>query len=177
MKRGQGISLTTILLMVLGVVVVAVLIFGFSMGWDNFWGSISPFGGSAVNVDSIRTACSLACMQKAEYSFCSEKRDLTIEKGKTTTGSCFDFTVNSDLDIKDCDICSGSSSGCKVKGEVDVRCDGVGDAVVGGDGVGGSSSSISSGAIAISLPEESIDISYAAITSEDYLNNNGGVLT
>jgi len=66
-------SLTTILLMVLGVVVVVLLIWGFSTGWSGFWERISPFG-SKSNIDSIRSGCNLACASSNQYQFCEEVR-------------------------------------------------------------------------------------------------------
>jgi len=127
-KRGQNLTLGTILLMLLGVVVVVILLWGATAGFDNLWGTITGYSGTS-NVDTIRTSCALACTQKADYSFCSELRELKIANKKATKGSCFDFAMrNSDLGIDNCDICAGSSSnGCNIGDDDDLYCDGVVD--------------------------------------------------
>lgn len=125
MKKGQ-ITIPALIAIILGILVLVLLILGFSTGWSNLWDKINIFGGGKVNVDSIRQACSLACMQQGAYSFCSQERELTIEKRKTIKGSCFDFaTKNPSLEIENCDICSGTSSACKIENNIDKNCDGV----------------------------------------------------
>ena len=73
-KRGQGLSVNAIILIILGVVVLAVLIFGFTVGWQK----ITPFI-STNNVDTIVTDCSVACVTSSQYDFCTSKRDLKAE--------------------------------------------------------------------------------------------------
>lgn len=70
-KRGQGLSTNAIILIVLGVVILAVLILGFTVGWSK----ILPFV-STNNIDNIRTSCKVACSIDAEFDFCSAKREL-----------------------------------------------------------------------------------------------------
>ncbi len=77
-KKGQDLSLTTLILIVLGVVVLAMLIFGFTTGWSNLWDRINIFGGN--NVDSIQNACILACTSQNNYDFCKLER--TIKFGE-----------------------------------------------------------------------------------------------
>ena len=72
-KRGQGMSTQTIILLVLGVIVLAVLVIGFIVGWSN----IAPWIPSS-NVDSISKACDVACSTGSVYAFCSEPRDLKV---------------------------------------------------------------------------------------------------
>lgn len=89
-KRGQGMSVNTIILLVLGIFVLVVLILGFTMGW----GKLSSFL-SNKNVDTIQQACNMACSTKSVYSFCSEKRELIgDEKFKDVT--CY-FLANDEL--------------------------------------------------------------------------------
>jgi len=77
-KRGQGLSTNAIILIILGVVVLVVLIAGFTMGW----GSLKEFlGGSSNNVDTIARACATACATDSVYDFCSVKRDLKDARG------------------------------------------------------------------------------------------------
>lgn len=70
-KKGQGLSINAIILIVLGVVVLALLIAGFSIGWNK----ILPFL-STDSTGTIVTSCQIACSSGNEYDFCSAPRDL-----------------------------------------------------------------------------------------------------
>lgn len=80
-KRGQQMTLGTIILIVLGLVVLVFLIYGFSTGWSNLWGRVTGLGGGNVNVDTVRTACVLACRrgQSGVYAYCNEKKSVVLE--------------------------------------------------------------------------------------------------
>src|SRR3989339_782710 len=74
-KRGQGLSVNAIILMILGVIVLAVLAIGFTTGWKTFTPWIKQ-----NNVDQISQACQIACSTGAKYEFCTVSRALQIEK-------------------------------------------------------------------------------------------------
>lgn len=73
-KRGQGMSTSTIVLLILGLVVLVVLILGFTMGW----GSIAPWLSSS-NVDSLSKVCETKCSTSDTYDFCTAPRELKTE--------------------------------------------------------------------------------------------------
>lgn len=92
-KRGQEMTLGTIIAIVLGIVVLIFLIYGFSTGWSNLWERITGLGGGGVNIDTIKTSCTLACQQQNKYGFCSQIRTVVVEGGaKNTTVTCNDMT-------------------------------------------------------------------------------------
>ena len=74
-KRGQGLSTNAIILIILGVVVLVILIAGFTIGWKN----LLPFIPSD-NVDTVVKACATACSTDSTYSYCSKKRELKADK-------------------------------------------------------------------------------------------------
>src|SRR3989304_5251582 len=74
-KRGQGLSVNAIILIVLGLVVLVLLILGFVLGWDK----VLPFL-STNNVDTIVNSCSSACSTSAIYNFCTIPRQLSAEE-------------------------------------------------------------------------------------------------
>jgi len=76
-KRGQGLSTSTIVLLILGVAVLVLLIIGFTMGWSNMK---DKFLGSSNNVDTIAQACATACSTNSVYDYCTVERELKIEK-------------------------------------------------------------------------------------------------
>ena len=75
-KKAQGLSITTLILIIIGVVILVVLIFGFTAGWGNIKDWIAP----SSNVDQVVSACSVACSSDQKYDFCSEVRTLKVEK-------------------------------------------------------------------------------------------------
>ena len=103
-KRGQGMSVNTIILIVLGLIVLVVLILGFTMGWGNIKGWIS----SSNNVKSIAEQCSVACTTEDKYNYCFMKRELKSETETLTDTSCYVLNkVKPEYGIMDCDIDCG----------------------------------------------------------------------
>ncbi len=101
-KRGQGLSTTAIVLIVLGVVLLVVLIIGFSMGWKN----IAPWL-SGENVDDIVQQCEIACTTNSVYDYCSKKREIKFDGEITglTTGdekNCNELSKFLVLGVGDC---------------------------------------------------------------------------
>ncbi|MEK6823847.1 MAG: hypothetical protein AABY06_02315 [Nanoarchaeota archaeon] len=94
-KKGQELSTTTIILLILAVLVLVFLILGFSVGWSK----INPFL-SKSNVDSISDACNIACSTNQNYAFCSQPRDLRAEDAKLKEVNCNFLSGNSALKIK-----------------------------------------------------------------------------
>lgn len=80
-KKGQGLSVNAIIMIVLGVVVLAVLILGFTMGWNN----IAPWLGGGDNVNTIVTACGVACGTQSQYDFCTVQREIKVDSNVLET--------------------------------------------------------------------------------------------
>lgn len=81
-KKAQGLSTNAIILIVLGVVVLAVLAIGFTMGWKN----LVPWL-SSDNTDTILQACKTACLTEKVDGFCNVERELkgsSLPEGKYT---------------------------------------------------------------------------------------------
>ncbi len=91
-KKGQQMTLGTIIAIVLGIAVLVLLIWGFSSGWNNLWDRISEVGGGSINVDTIKNACVLSCQKGSSYGFCEQVRKVTIEGGLSAKGSCKTFS-------------------------------------------------------------------------------------
>jgi len=86
-KKGQDLSLTTIILIVLGIAVLVFLIWGFSTGWTNLWDRVTAFTGGGVNVDSVKQGCELACTGALYGDWCENPKTLKLAD-KTLRGSC-----------------------------------------------------------------------------------------
>lgn len=70
-KRGQGLSTSAIILIVLGVFILAIMIIGFMVGWNR----IAPWL-SNENVDNIVNSCETACTTKSLFGYCSKIQTL-----------------------------------------------------------------------------------------------------
>lgn len=108
-KRGQGLSTNAIILIVLGIIILVVLVLGFTVGWK----SLLPFL-SSDNVGSIVTQCSIACSSNSAYDFCSKPLILEAEDlpngQEEVPGNCSYFSTTPEYEkykIDKCgDICS-----------------------------------------------------------------------
>lgn len=83
-KRGQGLSVNAIILIVLGVFVLAVLIVGFTLGWGTLKDRIIP----SNNVDTIANSCAVACSTQSKYDFCTAPRDLKAADAELDSVTC-----------------------------------------------------------------------------------------
>jgi len=91
-KRGQGLSTSAIVLIVLGIIILVILSVGFTMGWSNIalW-----IGGD--NVDTIVNQCQAACSTMSVYDFCTKQRELKADDlpgdVKSITNTCEYFST------------------------------------------------------------------------------------
>ena len=77
-KKAQNMTLSTIIIIILGIVVLVFLIFGFSTGWGNFWDRIIGIGGRS-NLDNVAQDCQLICASQSTNRWCAEYQ--TIKYG------------------------------------------------------------------------------------------------
>ncbi len=66
-KKAQNLSITTIILIILGVVVLFVIIIGFTKGWGSVKGF---FNGGESDFQKVTSQCSIACATMDEISWC-----------------------------------------------------------------------------------------------------------
>lgn len=88
-KKGQGMSISTIILLILGLVILVILILGFTIGWNK----MAPWI-STNNVDTIKTSCETACSTGGTYDFCSLKRDIKDGTNDKFKATCNDLLTN-----------------------------------------------------------------------------------
>lgn len=80
-KKGQEMSTTTIILIILGIIVLVVLVLGFRIGWDK----VLPFLPSN-NIQNVVTACGSACATGSQYDYCTAQRTLKTDDLIGTNG-------------------------------------------------------------------------------------------
>ena len=89
-KRGQELSIGTLVLIVIGVIVLVLLVLGFSMGWSNLFAKIGIYQGG--DVASVATACELATSSQSKDAYC-ECKTVKLEGGKTCKVHCESVNV------------------------------------------------------------------------------------
>lgn len=100
-KRGQGLSTNAIILIILGIVILVVLILGFSLGFDR----LAPFLGGGPNVDDVVSGCQIACNTNAQFAFCSQERELN-DGTNEVTATCDEFSDNEEYAKYGIESCS-----------------------------------------------------------------------
>ncbi len=100
-KKGQELSTNAMILIILGVIVLVLLILGFTIGW----GQIAPWI-STNNVKAIVTACEVVCSTNSVYDYCVVQRELIDSEKNKIKSNCATFSVFSEYSkygIKKCD--------------------------------------------------------------------------
>jgi hypothetical protein len=125
-KKGQEMSVATLVLIVIGIVVLVMLILGFSMGWQNLWGKINIFGGGS-NVETVVQSCKLAASSDSVFSYCSEFKKVTINGDNQyinceapqvqTTGLDKTLTCTSSLKERAKSFCGNQANSTIVNGQ------------------------------------------------------------
>lgn len=105
-KKGQGMSTSTIVLLVLGLIVLVVLSLGFYMGWEKF-GSILQ----SSNVDDIVSQCATSCSMNSKYDYCTATRTLVDANKNKIKTTCAVFA--SELSMKDFDVKACPTINCE----------------------------------------------------------------
>jgi hypothetical protein len=107
--KGQSLSTSAIILIVLGVFILAIMIIGFMVGWNK----IAPWL-SNENVDNIVNSCETACTTGSVFGYCSKSRDLNDGESKYAA-TCYALNIADDLKsygVKQCDIDCKSNVKC-----------------------------------------------------------------
>ncbi len=82
-KKGQGMSISTIILLILGIIILVILVLGFSVGWNKLLPWVS-----SNNVNTIVTQCGVSCVQVSAYDFCSKGFELTSDATTIKNVTC-----------------------------------------------------------------------------------------
>jgi len=122
-KKGQQMTLGTIIAIVLGLVVLVFLIYGFSTGWGNLWSKMTGYT-SGSNVEDKILDCETDCSSGEKSSYCFEKKELRFfdKNGKTVKikGSCAEFA--SDTFEVEGKVTAGQIKGMGFGGCVEISC-------------------------------------------------------
>lgn len=104
-KRGSSMATSTIVLLVIGVVILVVLVLGFSRGWSSF----APWL-SSNNVDTVQKACSVACSTNSVYGFCNNERIVKDGENPSFESTCYELSINPSYSSYGIEPCPGLCS-------------------------------------------------------------------
>ncbi|MEM0465439.1 MAG: hypothetical protein QXW97_01910 [Candidatus Pacearchaeota archaeon] len=92
-KRGAEMTIGTIIVIILALVVLVVIIYGFTVGWSNLWQKITGFSPKS-NVHTHVQACQIACTSESKYDYCKPRQVIFEDKGKPVQfRSCEDLQI------------------------------------------------------------------------------------
>jgi len=118
-------TLATIIVIVLGIVVLVFLIFGFSKGWNNLWDKVTNLGGGEANLNTIKQSCDIVCGSQDTDNYCNFKR--TVKFGTDVKGVTRDCTSAENPDDKRSDCFATCEVLAKSTAPEEIRKIGVSD--------------------------------------------------
>ncbi|MFH1503551.1 MAG: hypothetical protein ABIE36_02750 [Candidatus Diapherotrites archaeon] len=87
-KKAQGMSTSTIILMILGLVILVILILGFTLGWNKFLPWLKT-----NNLETIKTTCAVACSTNSIYDFCTLSREVNDGENDKFSSNCEELST------------------------------------------------------------------------------------
>jgi hypothetical protein len=72
-KKAAEMTIGTIIIIILALVVLVFLIYGFTVGWGNLWNNILNLGGGTSNVQTIVSSCQIACSTSSQFDYCKDR--------------------------------------------------------------------------------------------------------
>lgn len=91
-KKGAEMTIGTIVIIVLAILVLVFLIYGFTTGWNNLWQRIGIYGGDGATISDVSNICATACAQSDDYNWNTRKHEVRDENGFKGDYSCDELT-------------------------------------------------------------------------------------
>jgi len=105
-KKASEITIGTIIFIILGILVLVILIYGFSTGWSNLWERIIGISGGDENVQLIVQNCMIACETQSQYDYCTKIRTIKFKEGETLytiKGTCDNLEEQKEMETNKMD--------------------------------------------------------------------------
>jgi len=98
-KKGAELTIGTIVIIILALVLLVVIIYGFTTGWGNLWENLIGFGGGSVNVQTVIQSCQVACTTNGQFDYCKKQRKVIFDENRENKDNGEKFTCL-DLELK-----------------------------------------------------------------------------
>jgi hypothetical protein len=80
----------TLVIIVMALILLVILVLGFTTGWKNLWDRITTFGGGENDIQTAIEACQISCAKQSEYEFCNRNLKVIDEDDADGDGSVKD---------------------------------------------------------------------------------------
>lgn len=111
-KRAQGMSTSTIILLILGLIILVVLVLGFTVGWNR----LLPFIQTSNNLDTVKASCTIACSTNSQYDYCSALREVKDGVNDKFEDTCYSLATNQSYSARLYGIANCPAIDCSVPG-------------------------------------------------------------
>lgn len=91
-KKAQGMSTSTIVLLILGLIILVVLVLGFTIGWNR----LLPFIQTSNNLDTVKASCTIACSTNSQYDYCAALRTIKDGTNNKFEDTCYNLATKQD---------------------------------------------------------------------------------
>ena len=98
-KRGLQLAISTIILLIIGILILIALVLVFTGTWQKFQDAIRGYSGSEI--DNLNKLCQAQCDLGNKHSFCCEEK--LLEGQKIT---CLDENLDLECNINCEGVCS-----------------------------------------------------------------------
>ena len=105
-KKGAEMTIGTIVMIILALVVLVVIIYGFTTGWGNLWDKVVNIGGGKINVQTVVQSCQIACTTNSQYDYCEKQRSIIIDdsgKPDDNLNTCQDLEADETYGLDPCE--------------------------------------------------------------------------
>lgn len=82
-KKAQTNTINIIIAIILGIILIIFLIWGFSTDWRTFRGTTNPYTGES-NIDSVLNACKNNCQMNMKETYCNDKKEIIKQDQQKT---------------------------------------------------------------------------------------------
>jgi hypothetical protein len=91
-RKAAEMTIGTLVVIILAVIVLVILVYGFSVGWGNFFNNLVGFGGGQVNAQTVVQSCQIACSTQAKYDYCERRRNVVFDTNKNNKHNNLQYT-------------------------------------------------------------------------------------
>jgi hypothetical protein len=111
-KKAQGMSTSTIILLILGLIILVVLVLGFTVGWKR----LLPFVQTSNNLDTVKASCTIACSTNSQYDYCAALREVKDGVNDNFEDTCYNLATNQSYSARLYGITNCPAIDCSVPG-------------------------------------------------------------